>query len=287
MKKVIAMLGLALVLAGCGQGQSSGQPDQGTTGGHAEKSRQKAAGDTAGGEGFESKVAKQSYALGMDIGNSLKDVPIDLSMAHLTAGIKAVLGESEPRLSAKEQRAALQAMMKQLYAAREAEAEAKARKNAQQGKAFRAEFKKKEGVKVTESGLMYKVLEPGEGASPGLHGRVKVHYVGKLVGGKVFDSSRKRGQAAVFPVDAVIPGWTEALQLMKEGAKYKLVIPPDLAYGERGAGNVIGPSETLIFTVTLLKVLPSESGGEQGSSGEQSSGGGADSGNSAQAGEAQ
>src|SRR5699024_9767189 len=112
----------------------------------------------------------------------------------------------------------------------------------------------KEGVKVTDSGLQYKVLKEGDGAQPDADDSVTVHYTGKLIDGTVFDSSRERGKPTTFPVNAVIPGWTEALQLMHEGAKYKLFIPPELAYGVRGAGAKIGPNEALIFEVELLKV---------------------------------
>jgi FKBP-type peptidyl-prolyl cis-trans isomerase len=117
-----------------------------------------------------------------------------------------------------------------------------------------AEEKAGGNVTTTASGLKYEVITPGTGKQPTLNDRVTVHYRGTLTNGKEFDSSYSRGQPATFPVSGVIKGWTEALQLMKEGAKYKLTIPPDLAYGDRGAGGVIGPNETLIFDVELIKV---------------------------------
>lgn len=270
MRTFLSALALTLVLAGCGQ---SGEPDhsadqqandQTAQDQTAQDQTAQAGADnsTAAGE-FESLAAKRSYALGMDIGRSLDNAKVDLSMSYLTQGIKDVLAGS-PRLSDKELRTTLRGLVKEMQAARQQQKMAKAKENAEAGKAFRAEFKQKEGVKVTDSGLMYKVLEKGDGASPDVNDRVKVHYVGTLIDGNVFDSSRKRGKPVVFPVNAVIPGWTEALQLMQEGARYKLVIPPELAYGNRGAGAKIGPNETLVFQVELLKVMPSE---DQASSG--------------------
>lgn len=126
----------------------------------------------------------------------------------------------------------------------------------QVGQDFLDENANKEGVMSTESGLQYKIIEEGTGVSPGPEDKVKVHYTGRLINGKVFDSSVERGEPVTFPVNGVIPGWTEALQLMKEGAKWELYIPSDLAYGPRGAGQDIGPNETLIFEVELLEVNP-------------------------------
>jgi hypothetical protein len=124
----------------------------------------------------------------------------------------------------------------------------------EKGEAFLAENAKKEGVKTTPSGLQYKVVKEGTGAQPNASNTVKVHYRGTLIDGKEFDSSYKRNEPIEFPLNGVIPGWTEGLQLMKEGAKYMLYIPSKLAYGARGAGDLIGPDETLIFEVELLKV---------------------------------
>ena len=128
-------------------------------------------------------------------------------------------------------------------------------KNETQGKKFLEENKKKEGWKTTASGLQYKVLKEGKGAAPKETDTVKVNYRGTTIDGTEFDSSYKRGQPATFPVNRVIKGWTEALQLMKPGAKYQLAIPSDLAYGERGAGSDIGPNSTLLFDVELLEIV--------------------------------
>ncbi len=126
------------------------------------------------------------------------------------------------------------------------------------GREFLEENAKKDSVKVTESGLQYMVLKEGKGAKPGATDTVTVHYTGTLIDGKVFDSSVERGEPATFPLNRVIPGWTEGLQLMSEGSKYRLFIPSELAYGERGAGDDILPNSTLIFDVELIKVTKSK-----------------------------
>jgi FKBP-type peptidyl-prolyl cis-trans isomerase FklB len=127
-------------------------------------------------------------------------------------------------------------------------------KQKQRGEAFLAENKKKEGVKTLPSGLQYKVVKAGSGKKPKLDDTVTVHYRGTLIDGTEFDSSLRRGKPATFPVSGVIPGWTEALPLMEEGAKWQLFIPPKLAYGERGAGSLIAPNATLIFEVELISI---------------------------------
>ena len=125
---------------------------------------------------------------------------------------------------------------------------------AETGADFLAQNAKKQGITVTDSGLQYEVIQSGEGLSPSRTDRVTVHYRGTLVDGREFDSSYKRGKPATFPLNRVITGWTEGLQLMKEGDKWRLFIPSDLGYGSRGAGDLIGPNETLIFEVELLKI---------------------------------
>jgi FKBP-type peptidyl-prolyl cis-trans isomerase len=144
----------------------------------------------------------------------------------------------------------------QAYAQKEQEMEA--RKNLEEGQAFLEENAGRSGVEVTESGLQYEVLKEGVGAKPTANDQVRVHYHGTLIDGTVFDSSVERGQPAVFGVGQVISGWTEALQLMPEGSKWKLFIPANLAYGERGAGSKIGPNSALIFEVELLEIMKTE-----------------------------
>ncbi len=149
-------------------------------------------------------------------------------------------------------------------AARQEEATALGEKNKAEAEAFFAENSSVEGVVTTDSGLQYQVLSEGEGDKPEAGDTVEVHYRGTLLDGTVFDSSYDRGQTVSFPVEGVIPGWTEALQLMSEGAKYKLFIPADLAYGPGGAGDMIGPNSALIFEVELIKVLDDEEDQEEG-----------------------
>lgn len=203
---------------------------------------------------FADQQAKRSYALGMDIGSSIQGMPIDIQLDELLAGVRDTLGGDATKLSQQQKKAVLQDFYRQIRRAQLEQAAQQAKANLQASKAFLAENKTKDGVKVTASGLQYKVLAEGDGPQPDINDTVTVHYTGKLIDGTVFDSSRKRGQPATFPVNGVIPGWTEALQMMHEGARYKLFIPPKLAYGVRGAGGKIGPNQALIFEVELLKV---------------------------------
>lgn len=212
------------------------------------------AADSTKDDGFANETAKRSYALGMNIGQSVKGLPVDIDTNALTQGLRDVLGDATLKLSDQEAMVTYQALMRDIQVAQVEQLKEVAQTNLEAGQAFLAENKDKEGVKVTDSGLQYKVLEKGEGPQPDANDTVTVHYVGTLIDGTVFDSSRERGEPATFPVDGVIAGWTEALQLMHEGARYKLFIPPQLAYGIRGAGGAIGPNETLIFEVELLKV---------------------------------
>jgi FKBP-type peptidyl-prolyl cis-trans isomerase FklB len=146
-------------------------------------------------------------------------------------------------------------LQEQIMKKREETANIEKQKNLQKSMQFHADMKNKPGVITTPSGLQYQVIKEGTGKMPTENSQVKVHYTGTLIDGKKFDSSYDRNEPAVFPVNGVIKGWTEALMLMKEGSKWKLMIPPDLAYGDRGAGQVIGPNETLIFEVELLEVM--------------------------------
>jgi FKBP-type peptidyl-prolyl cis-trans isomerase FklB len=195
---------------------------------------------------------KQSYAIGLDIATSLKRGELDLDAKALAAGITDGLA-GKPALTAEEQKAVLMDLQKSVMAKAEEMEKADAEKNLKAGEAFLAANAKKDGVKTTASGLQYKVIKSGKGPSPKATDVVKVNYQGTLVDGTVFDSSIERGEPATFPVNRVIPGWTEALQLMKVGDKWQLFIPAKLAYGERGPGP-IGPNSTLIFDVELLSI---------------------------------
>ncbi len=207
---------------------------------------------------LKDKKDKVSYAIGLDVGNALKRQSVDINTDVFMQGVKDALSGGTKLMTDEEVRETMTAFTKEL-AAKQAEATKElGEKNKKEGEAFLAENKKKEGVKTLPDGLQYKVISEGKGASPTATDTVTVNYRGTFVDGKEFDSSYKRGQPATFAVNGVIPGWTEALQLMKEGAKWQLFIPANLAYGERGAGGVIGPNATLIFEVELLSIKPSE-----------------------------
>jgi FKBP-type peptidyl-prolyl cis-trans isomerase FklB len=195
-----------------------------------------------------------SYTIGVNIGQDFKSQNMDVDPDVLLMGLKDVLSGKEPQLTDEEMMQEVQNFQQEMQAKMAAEMEALATKNKAEGEAFLAENAKQEGVVVTESGLQYKILEPGEGDVPGPADLATVHYRGTLIDGTQFDSSYDRGQPATFPVGGVIPVWTEALQMMKPGAKWQLFIPAELAYGERGAGQDIGPNATLLFDVELISV---------------------------------
>lgn len=195
-----------------------------------------------------------SYTIGVNIGQDFKSQQMDIDADALLLGLKDSLAGKELRLTDEEMVSEVNAFQEEMQARMLAEMESMAAGNKAAGEAFLAENAKQEGVVVTASGLQYKVLEAGEGDSPSPADVVTVHYRGTLIDGTQFDSSYDRGQPATFPVSGVIPGWTEALQLMKPGAKWQLAIPAELAYGERGAGQDIGPHATLLFDVELLSI---------------------------------
>ncbi len=191
-----------------------------------------------------------SYFVGLQIGQQIKNDGIELDETAFLAAIKDVAAGTPPRLS----QAELQATLQRIQQQRAADAQKVGESNRLEGERFLADNKKKSGVKVTASGLQYKVVKAGSGSKPTASSTVEVHYRGTLIDGTEFDSSYSRGQPATFPVNGVIKGWTEALQLMQEGAKWQLFIPSELAYGSRGTGADIGPNSTLIFDVELLKI---------------------------------
>ncbi len=202
----------------------------------------------------ESIKKDASYVIGRNIGESIVGQNLDVDVDILVSALKEALAGKESRLSEEEMIAVMQKLQQQMAAKAAEEAKAAAAANLKKGEAFLLANGKKEGVMTTKSGLQYRVVKKGDGASPLASDEVTVHYEGRLINNKVFDSSIKRGQPATFPVNGVIKGWTEALQLMKEGAEYELYIPAELAYGTRGAGQDIGPNEVLIFKVSLIKV---------------------------------
>lgn len=199
---------------------------------------------------------KLSYALGMSMGHNFKGTGIKtLNSADFAAGVASVYDGVKPEMTFDEAKRIVNEYFAKLEAKMQAEAAKQGEVNRKNGEAFLSENAKREGIKVTESGLQYEVLESGKGDSPKASDNVEVHYTGKLIDGTVFDSSVERGVPASFGVTQVIPGWVEALQLMHEGDKWRLYIPSDLAYGPNGAGGVIGPNMTLIFDVELLRVI--------------------------------
>lgn len=203
---------------------------------------------------------KVSYSIGLDIGTTFKKQKMELNADALVAGLRDALGGAKPLLSDDEVRQVMMQFSKDMREKTAAANKDAAEKNTQEGEKFLAENKTKPGVKTTASGLQYKVEKEGNGQAPKETDTVVVNYRGTLIDGTEFDSSYKRGEPATFPVNRVIKGWTEALQLMKPGSKYQLFIPSGLAYGERGAGGDIGPNAMLIFEVELLSVKPPEGG---------------------------
>ncbi|GGG01536.1 FKBP-type peptidyl-prolyl cis-trans isomerase [Pontibacter amylolyticus] len=193
---------------------------------------------------------KISYIIGRDMAANLKKQGIDIEAEAFFKGLKEVIAGQPSSLSQQEIQMAMMALQQEM----QQKQGAKGGENQKAGEAFLAENKNKEGVKTLPSGLQYQVLEEGTGKSPAASDKVTTHYHGTLIDGTVFDSSYERGQPATFPVNGVIAGWTEALQLMKEGAKWRLFIPSELAYGSQGAGDTIGPNTTLIFDVELISV---------------------------------
>jgi len=202
---------------------------------------------------FKDLNQKASYAIGADIASNIKQQGMDLDPKAIAAGITDTFA-GKTQLTEAEMKEVLAEFRTQMMAQMESKQKASGEKNLKDGEAYLAANAKKEGVKATKTGLQYKVIKEGKGKTPKATDSVKVHYHGTLIDGSVFDSSVERGEPISFPVGGVIAGWTEALQLMKEGDKWQLVIPSKLAYGEQGPGGKIGPNSTLIFDVELLAV---------------------------------
>jgi len=203
---------------------------------------------------LKSDKEKISYSIGMDIGGNLKRGSVEVDPDLLARGLKDSYVGGKTLLTEDQARQAIADFQKTLAAKQAETMKILSEKNKADGEKFLAENAKKEGVKVLPSGLQYKEITPGQGKSPKIADNVTTHYKGTLIDGTEFDSSYRRGQPVTFPVSGVIAGWTEALQLMKEGAKWQLFVPSRLAYGERAAGQVIGPNATLVFEVELISV---------------------------------
>lgn len=209
---------------------------------------------------LDTDAAKQSYSLGVSVGSYLdstlveyNNMGLSLDSALILRGVQDSIAK-KTALSEEEVQTMMAALEEQFREKQTAIADAEAAQAVAAGKAYLEENAKKEGVAVTESGLQYEVLQAAEGAKPAATDTVKVHYTGTLVDGTKFDSSHDRGEPAQFPLNRVIPGWTEGVQLMNVGSKYKFTIPAELAYGERDMG-VIKPNSVLVFEVELLEIV--------------------------------
>jgi FKBP-type peptidyl-prolyl cis-trans isomerase FklB len=197
---------------------------------------------------LNNEIDSVSYSLGVNIGENIKTQFPDIDLKNFEAAIKDVLDDNKkPSITG----ADAQKTIQEYFTKQQAKASESV---VEEGKKFLAENSKKENVVTLESGLQYEVIKTGEGTKPTLNDQVTTHYHGTLIDGTVFDSSVERGEPASFPVSGVIKGWTEALQLMNVGSKWRLFVPYDLAYGERGAGPKIGPFTTLIFEVELISI---------------------------------
>jgi FKBP-type peptidyl-prolyl cis-trans isomerase len=198
---------------------------------------------------------KASYSIGVSIGKNLKDQKVEIQTDILVKGLLDAYTGAKTQLTEKEMGDVLTQFQQEIMAKAQEEAAKKGGENKSKGEKFLADNKNKPGVKTTPSGLQYTVISEGTGPKPTASSTVKVHYTGKLIDGTTFDSSVDRGEPIEFPLNGVIKGWTEGVQLMSKGSKYKFFIPSDLAYGDRGAGNAIGPNETLVFEVELLDIV--------------------------------
>jgi FKBP-type peptidyl-prolyl cis-trans isomerase FklB len=197
---------------------------------------------------------KLSYSIGVDLGKNFKKQNIDMNPQALAAGMKDSMAGGQLQLTEQQMKEVLDNFQKELLARRNAEFNKRSSDNKAKGEAFLSENKQKEGVVELPSGLQYKILKNGSGEKPSKTDTVTVEYTGRLIDGKVFDSSERVGKPATFKVSQVIPGWTEALQLMPAGSEWEIYVPADLAYGPRSVGGPIGPNETLIFKIHLLSV---------------------------------
>jgi FKBP-type peptidyl-prolyl cis-trans isomerase len=208
---------------------------------------------------LNNEARKTSYSMGYNMGKNFKEIYDKIDEESLIQGILDAVNQKDPQITMKEISDTLTNLQQKVAEKKREEQKSMAEENKKTGIRFLEENAKKAGVKTTSTGLQYKIISQGNGPKPVATDKVRVHYRGKFINGNEFDSSYKRGEPATFRLDQVIPGWTEALQLMTKGAKFEVYIPSELAYGERGAGNVISPNSTLIFEIELLEILQPES----------------------------
>jgi len=206
---------------------------------------------------LDTQTNKASYSIGLQFGSQISKIQDMVNQDAIIKGFKDGLTEAKPQLTTEEMQTVMQDFQKSMVEKQQAKQKEMATSGKATGDKFLVANKTKDGVKTTASGLQYKILTAGTGATPAATDTVVTHYTGTTIDGKVFDSSHKRNAPATFPVNGVIKGWTEALQLMKVGAKWQLFIPSELAYGERGAGANIGPNQVLIFEIELLEIKKS------------------------------
>jgi len=252
MKKLVTLS--ALLLAGAGAmvtAQQTAQPAAPPAGQQPAPAAPAAPANPAAPKSLEDQA---SYVIGLNIGRNLKAQEVPANLDVVMKGLRDGLSGAQPVMTDEEMQTAMNTFQQQMMAKQEARMKEEGDKNKKAADEFLATNKAKKGVVTTASGLQYEVVKEGTGASPKATDQVTVHYTGTLLDGTQFDSSLDRGQPATFPVNQVIPGWTEALQLMKVGGKYKLYIPPALGYGDRGAGAQIGPNALLVFDVELLGI---------------------------------
>lgn len=218
----------------------------------------------------ETLAERAGYAIGLNMGTQMHQQEVAIDLEALIQGLRDGLAGEEGAMTQEEMQATMNEFQQQMMAQQQEMAAKAMEENHAEGEAFREQFKAQEGVQSTESGILYQVIEEGTGAKPTPSDRVSVHYRGSLPDDTQFDSSYDRGQPATFPVTGVVQGWQEVLQLMPVGSKWKVVIPPELAYGERGSPPRIGPGETLVFEIELLGI---ESQGDAGAAEAPAAGG--------------
>ena len=245
---VFSLSALALLATGCKPGEKAAtdKPEAATKPGEAAA--------TKSIPGLATEKEQVSYFIGMQMGKQLEQVKDEVDLDTLVKAVKSSLAGEKLLLTDEQAQQIGEAFGQKMQAKQIAKMMAEAKKNLEDGQKFLAENAKKPGVKTTASGLQYMVITEGKGAKPQASDNVRVHYKGSLLSGKTFDSSYDRGEPATMPLGGVIPGWSEGLQLMSVGSKYKFFIPAALAYGEQGP-PVIGPNATLVFEVELLDIV--------------------------------
>jgi FKBP-type peptidyl-prolyl cis-trans isomerase len=256
MRKTLILPVVLLLAVATAAGAQSGKPAQKPAAQPAKPAAQPAqpSAPPAAGAPTRSVEDRASYVIGYNLGRSLKQNEINANTDLLTQGLRDALSGAKGMLTDEEMQATMQEFQQKVMAAQEAKQKVLGEKNKAEGEAFLAKNKARAGVKTTASGLQYEVLKEGTGPTPKPTDTVTVNYLGTLVDGTKFDSSYDRKEPATFVLNQVIPGWTEGVQLMKVGSKYKFYIPAALGYGERGAGGVIGPNAPLVFEIELVSI---------------------------------